>query len=274
MDDGVRGARVLVTGAAQGMGRMYVERALAEGAAAVHAWDADSARLGELAGLFARYPGVLTSATVVDIADADAVADAFAGLPAEGVDVLVNNAGIVRGNDLFWEAEVADLAATIAVNVLGAMLVTRAVLPGMVERRRPARVVTIASAAALTPNPRMAAYAASKAGVASWSESVRVELERAGHAHVKVTTVYPSYVSTGMFAGARGPLLTPVVEPEVVVGAVWRAMLAGRPTVMVPSSVRTAKVLRGLLPARAYDLVAGRLFRVYGSMDAFTGRPE
>lgn len=51
-------------------------------------------------------------------------------------------------------------------------------------------------------------------------------------------------------------------------------MLAGRPSLLLPPSVHLAKVLRGVLPAKAYDLVAGRLFGVYSSMDHFTGRPE
>lgn len=153
------------------------------------------------------------------------------------------------------------------------MHVVAAFLPGRMERSTvPARVVNVASAAALTPNPRMSAYAASKAALASWSESLRVELVRTGHGHVKVTTAYPSCVDTGMFAGARGPTLTPILRPEVVVGRVWAAMLAGTPEVMMPAMVPLARVLRGVLPSRAYDLVAGRWFRVYSSMDGFTGR--
>ena len=48
------------------------------------------------------------------------------------------------------------------------------------------------------------------------TEELRVELAASGVRHVKVTTVYPSYVATGMFAGARGPLLTPIGDPEAV----------------------------------------------------------
>ena len=270
----VAGARVLVTGAARGMGRLYVERAIREGASAVHAWDFDAEGLVSLSALFTAHPDIHTSSTTVDIADASSVVAAAEKLPSEGVDILINNAGIVRGNSLFVDADPADLARTIAVNLTGHMLVTRQLLPAMIESKRPARIVTVASAAALTPNPRMAAYAASKAGVASWSESLRVELAASGVRHVKVTTVYPSYVATGMFAGARGPLLTPIGDPEAVVDAGWRAMLAGRPSLLLPPSVHLAKVLRGVLPAKAYDLVAGRLFGVYSSMDHFTGRPE
>lgn len=272
----VRGARVLVTGAGRGMGRLYAERAAREGAAAVVLWDVDGAALDEVAHEISRDRDIHRVSTIVDAADADAVARAAADVEEQvgGVDVVLNNAGVVRSNGYFWEQEYGQANHTVAVNLAGPMNVARAFLPGMIARRDvPARLVTIASAAALTPNPRMSVYAASKAGVASWSDSLRVELARAGHAHVRVTTVYPSYVRTGMFDGARGPVLTPVVAPEVVVDAVWAAMLAGRPEVMIPWSVPLARLLRGMLPTGAYDVVAGAM-RVYGSMDGFTGRRE
>ena len=55
----------------------------------------------------------------------------------------------------------------------------------------------------------MSVYAASKWAVVGWSDSLRIELEQEGYRHLRVTTFCPSYISTGMFAGARGPLLTP-----------------------------------------------------------------
>lgn len=250
---------------------MFVERALASGAASVVAWDVDGGALAELGSASGAGERLITG--VVDLADPDAVARAASEVTGAigGLDVLINNAGIITGNELFWELDDAAIGATMTVNATGHMHVTRAFLPGMIAAGRDARIVTIASAAANTPNPRMSVYAASKAAVALWSESLRVELRRAGHGHVGVTTVFPSYASTGMFAGAKGPLLTPIVAPEKVVDAAWSAMVAGRPTVMIPVMVGVGRALHGLLPARAWDAVA-RAFRVHGSMDAFTGR--
>jgi short-subunit dehydrogenase len=118
----------------------------------------------------------------------------------------------------------------------------------------------------------MSVYAASKWAVIGWSDSLRLELEREDHGNVKVTTVAPSFVSTGMFEGARGPLLTPVMTPDYVVERVWRAMLAGKPLLMLPRSVALARALKGALPTRAWDAIAGPLLGVYSSMDEFTGR--
>ena len=101
---------------------------------------------------------------------------------------------------------------------------------------------------------------------------LRLELERAGTGNVVVTTFVPSYVSTGMFQGARGPLLTPIMRPEAAVRAAWSGMLAGTPIVARPWTVKLAMALRGVLPTRVWDLVADRVFKVYSSMDHFVGR--
>jgi all-trans-retinol dehydrogenase (NAD+) len=63
-----------------------------------------------------------------------------------------------------------------------------------------------------------------------------------------------------------------VLTPEYVVDRVWRSMLAGKPMLMLPWSVGLAKTLKGILPMRAWDAVAGRVFGVYSSMDDFIGR--
>ena len=122
---------------------------------------------------------------------------------------------------------------TLRVNTLAPMWLTRALLPGMIaDRSRPKRILNVASAAGTLANPNMSVYAASKWALVGWSDSVRLELERAGHRHVKVTTFCPSYVSTGMFAGARGPLLTPIMTPERAGAAAWHGMLAGKPLLL------------------------------------------
>ncbi|MFF1573367.1 SDR family NAD(P)-dependent oxidoreductase [Leifsonia sp. NPDC058292] len=293
----VRGARVLITGAASGMGRLYAERAVSEGARAVVLWDRDEAALSSLVdelradvmrrrgdsawGAPTRSPSSAEGAPattihpyVLDLSELGAIAQSAQVVRKDigGVDVLINNAGIVRGK-YFWEHDNGeDTRRTMQVNALAPMYITREFLPGMIQSAREARVVNIASAAGTVANPRMSVYAASKWAVIGWSDSLRLELVQQGFEHVRVTTVVPSYISTGMFEGARGPLLTPVLTPEYVVDRVWRAMLAGRSFLMLPWSVGLAKTLKGILPTRAWDAVAGRVFGVYNSMDDFTGR--
>jgi short-subunit dehydrogenase len=273
----VRGARILITGAASGMGRLYAERAVLEGATSVVLWDVDKASLEELAEVLRSVaePGTAVYPYAVDLGELGAIAQTahkvrrHAGDP----DILINNAGIVRGA-LFWEHDNGDDTRRIMqVNALAPMYVTREFLPSMIQDAyRAKRIVNIASAAGLLSNPRMSVYAASKWAVMGWSDSLRLELEREDHGNVKVTTIAPSYIDTGMFEGARGPLLTPIMRPEYVVDRVWDAMLAGRPLLTLPRSVALAKALKGILPVRAWDAIAGPIFGVYSSMDDFVGR--
>ncbi len=270
----VAGKHVLVTGAAMGMGRLFAERAIDEGAAAVVLWDLDEDALNEtLAELDDEATAV--SGYVVDVADPDAVADTAADVLAdlERVDVVVNNAGVVRGNRYFWETDLdADAKTTVEVNTLAPMYVAHAFLPAMIDAPVDCRLLNLASAAGFTPNPRMAAYAASKWAVIGWSDSVRLELKQAGYEHVKVTTACPYYTRTGMFDGAKSAPLLPILDPEDVVDESWKAMLAGRSFVVLPRTVQLSEVLKGVLPIDVRDFIADRVFGVYHTMEDFTGR--
>lgn len=266
----VGGAIVLITGAARGMGRLYALRAVKEGAKAVVLWDSD----GELLASTAEALGKTAHPYVLDLADASAISATAALVRSEvgDPDILINNAGIVRGKLFVEHDQEADITLTMAVNALAPMHVTREFLPAMLEKPGPCRIVNIASAAGLLSNPRMSVYSASKWAVVGWSDSLRLELRRT---RVMVSTICPSYITTGMFEGARGPRLTPLMDPNAVVTRVWTAMKRGTPMLMLPTMVPVSKVIRGILPLRAWDFVAGRLFRVYDSMDTFTGRrPE
>jgi short-subunit dehydrogenase len=167
---------------------------------------------------------------------------------------------------------VRDIEATMQVNTLAAMYLTREFLQAMIEGGRPSRILNIASAAGTLANPRMSVYAASKWAMIGWSDSLRLELLKSGHRHVMVTTFTPSYISTGMFAGARGPVMTPIMTPEKASTAAWNAMLRGKPLLRMPWTVGLSQALKGILPVRAWDFLAGRVFKVYSSMDEFTGR--
>ncbi|WP_104086399.1 SDR family oxidoreductase [Arthrobacter sp. GMC3] len=266
-------ATVLITGAAMGMGKMYAQLAVRDHAAHVVLWDVNAQLLEDAAAELSG-KGSQIHSYVVDVSKLEAIEGAAekvrndVGTP----DILINNAGIVRGK-YFWEHDQrSDIAATMAINSLALMHVTREFLPAMIEGGRTSRIVNVASAAGLLANPRMSVYSSSKWAVIGWSDSLRLELKQAGHHHIKVTTFCPSYIKTGMFEGARGPLLTPLMEPAAVTERVWRAMKEGTPILMMPWTVKLSTALRGILPIAAWDVVAGRVFGVYKSMEHFTGR--
>jgi all-trans-retinol dehydrogenase (NAD+) len=272
----VSGRTVLITGAAMGMGRLYAERAVRGGAAHVVLWDRNAGALEATAadlramGAAAVHPRALDVSSLEEVTAAAAETMAEIAVP----DVLINNAGIVRGK-YFWEHDPgADIQAVMQVNAVAPMQITRAFLPAMIARRTPARILNVASASGTLSVPKMSVYTASKWAVIGWSDSLRLELNESGNGHVQVTTLIPSYIKTGMFAGARGPLMTPLMEPAYVVDRAWAALMAGKARIQLPWTVPLGSALRGLLPQPLWDVVAGRVFKVYQSMDHFTGRPE
>jgi len=267
----VSGKNVLVTGAAMGLGKLYATRAVEEGAAAVVLWDANESALKDTAAELEAAGGTVHY-EIVDVTLQERVAEAAAQVRADvgTIHVLFNNAGIVRGNGYFWENQPRDFLLTMQVNSIGPMLVAREFLPAMIESGTECRLVNIASSAGLNAIPRMAAYAASKWAAIGFSDSVRLELEQAGHEQVKITTVCPTYINTGMFDGAKGILFTPMLKQEEVVAETWSAMLKGQPFVVIPWTSKMNKVLSAVLPIRLRDIYLRRV-GVYNSMDEFTG---
>lgn len=270
----VRGSTVLITGAGMGMGRLYALRAAREGAATVVLWDVNSSAMNDV-GREVRAHGANVVEQQVDLTELSAIEAAAATLREEhGIaapDVLINNAGIVKDGP-FWEHDSERHTRMVMnVNAMAPMYVTAEFLPAMMARGTEQHILNIASAAGTLANPNMSVYAASKWAVIGWSDSLRLELERTG-SPVRVTTFCPSYISTGMFEGVKGPLLTPIMTPDVAVDRAWRAMLAGQPMRLTPWTAKLAMGLRGALPTRTWDVVAGNVFKVYNSMDHFTGR--
>jgi short-subunit dehydrogenase len=270
----VAGKKVLITGAAMGMGKIYAQLAAREGAANIILWDINQAELEKTAAEL-RAAGATVHSYLVDVSSLDAITAAAAQVRGEigDPDILFNNAGVVRGK-YFWEHDpVKDIAFTMSINAMAPMYITREFLPAMIARRgAEQRVVNIASAAGLISNPRMSVYCASKWSCTGWSDSVRLELEQAGYPHVRVTTVNPTYIATGMFEGAKSMLFTPILTPQYVTDRVWAAMKAGRPRLILPWTVYLSNALRGLLPVRVFDWLARHVFGVYNTMDSFKGR--
>ena len=269
----IAGKKVLITGAAMGMGRIYAQLAVQEGAAAVVLWDINQLELDKTTAEL-KAAGGQVYPYVVDVSSLEAITAAAARVRGEvgDPDILFNNAGVIRGK-YFWEHDpLKDIAFTMSINAMAPMYIAREFLPAMIARRgSEQRLVNIASAAGLVSNPKMSVYCASKWSCTGWSDSVRLELEEAGHSHVRVTTVNPTYISTGMFEGAKPMLLTPIMTPEYVTSRVWKAMKVGRPRLILPWTVYFSNALKGLLPLRLFDWMARHVFRVYGTMDSFKG---
>jgi short-subunit dehydrogenase len=264
----IRGSTALVTGAASGIGRLLARKLLAAGAGHLVVWDIQEAAMNSMAEEL-RSAGRV-SAFRVDLADPAQVEAAARAMEAAGiaVDLLVNNAGVVVGK-VFADHSPADIARTMAVNTLAPMYLTRELLPGMLARGG-GHIVNVASAAGMVSNPRMSVYCASKWALIGWSDSLRIEMERA-RTGVKVTTVTPYYIDTGMFDGVRSPVI-PLLEPGYVAEQIVAAIESDRIFLRLPRVLNVLPLLRGILPARWFDRVGGDLLGVYDSMNGFTGR--
>jgi len=191
---------VLVTGATAGFGEATARRFLAQG----HKVIALGRRTERLEALKASLPAdqqkkLLTLA--VDVCDSAKIDHLAAALPAEfaKVSVLVNNAGLALGLEPAHQAVLSDWDRMIDTNIKGLVHMTRAILPGMVERKR-GHVINLGSVAANYPYPGGNVYGGTKAFVKQFSLNLRADLLGTP---VRVTCVEPGMCAGTEFSNVR-----------------------------------------------------------------------
>jgi short-subunit dehydrogenase len=238
----VRSATALVTGASAGIGAAVADL-LAERGAEVLVHGRDAVRTAAVA---TRAGG---RALLADLATAAGVEQLIDGLARQGadVDVLVLNAGVGHAGP-FVEMPAERIETVLALDLTGAIRLTRALLPGMLARGR-GHLCFVSSIAGRTGVAGEAVYAAAKAGLDAFAESLRLELAGSG---VGVSVVVPAVVDTDFFAGRGRPYdrRSPrPVPPERIAAAVVRAIEEDRAEVFVPAWTRIAPTVRALAPA-------------------------
>lgn len=219
------GLSIIVTGGARGIGRATVERFARQGArVALGDLDVDLGK--EVAS---SYDGRVVAARL-DVADPDSWTEFLAEVDHLGPwDVLVNNAGIMPLGSVLDESH-QKAKTIIDVNVHGVILGTKAVAPGMAQRRS-GHIINVASAVGRVALPHGATYSASKFAVVGFSEATRAELAPMG---IEVTMVLPTVVQTELSAGVPAARGVRPVTAEDVAEVVEAAVRKPRAELWVP----------------------------------------
>ncbi len=226
IDSGLAGKVALVTGGSRGIGRAVVERLAGDGMDVVFFYRGNAeAAQGVVEAVAAA--GGRAEALQADVTDAAAVAQAVERVvESRGrIDLLVNNAGIVRDN-LLAMLEDADIRAVLDTNVLGVFHVTRAVVPHMISKRA-GKIVNLGSVAGDKGGRGQSNYAASKGAIQAFTRAMAVEL---ASRKITVNCVAPGVIDTEMSQAVRDLageqvtqriLLKRVGRADDVAHAVW-----------------------------------------------------
>ena len=263
------GKTVLITGGASGIGkimtRMFLERN-----ARVIIWDINQGKLDKTLSEFSEKGEVVGFQVDVSKVDEIQVTAKKVKQKIGVVDVLINNAGIVVGK-YFNEHSVNDISKTMEINANAPMYITREFLGGMMAQNS-GNICNIASSAGIVSNPKMSVYAASKWSVVGWSDSLRLEMKQQ-HKNVRITTILPYYINTGMFDGVRSKI--PILEPEAAARTIIKAIEKNKKLLTIPGYIyRVTRLGQALMSMNFFDWFAGSLLGVYKTMEHFSGRKK
>ena len=260
---------VLITGGASGIGRIMARMAMQKGAKNVAIWDISEKNINDTLSEHQSYGNI--KAYKVDVSSSQMVTNTYAQVVSDlgQVDIVIQCAGIVTSNNTFNNNTIDEIDRTMTINAIAPMYVGLCALKDMVERDN-GHVVTITSAAGMLSMPKMSIYSASKWCAIGWSDSVRVELQRM-KSHVRITTVAPYFINTGMFDGVRSKVF-PILDPEKTAAKIIRAVERNKTFAGIPFSFHFIRLMEGLLPQKIFDWFYGDVFGIYDVMDNFKGR--
>ncbi|HIW91069.1 MAG TPA: SDR family NAD(P)-dependent oxidoreductase [Candidatus Corynebacterium avicola] len=235
-------ARVVLTGAASGMGEQMAHQLADQGARLVLV-DRDEERLTAVAAVITdARPGSDVTTHVVDLSDDAAIAAFVEELAGTSVDLLINNAGVALGGG-FDQVTEEEFDWVLQINLRAPIALARGVLPLMSEG---AHIVNLSSLFGLTGPAGQTAYSTSKFGLRGFSDSLRRELAPQG---IGVTTVHPGGIRTRIAETAR--ITEKATEEQVTEGKKAFARMLS-----YPADKAAAEILDGVGHRRARVLIA------------------
>jgi len=240
----------LVTGASGGIG-LEIARVFAEKGFDLIVVARRRAELERFAEECRRKGDADVTVVPTDLLAPDAPARLFRDLAGRRVDVLVNDAGLLE-KGRFSDLDPERIERLLRLNVLVLSALTRLVLPGMIDRGQ-GRILNVASTSAFQPVPALGLYAASKAFVLSFSESLSEELKGTG---VTVTALCPGFTKTDMLDGAGVPGFL-AADARAVAREGVEACIAGRAIVVPGLSNRIGASLVQFYPRWLVRTVGG-----------------
>ena len=258
---------ILITGGASGIGKIMSRLSL-ERNAKVIIWDINTESIeGTLKELS---PLGNISSYIVDVSDLQQIEKTAEKLKKEhgNIDILINNAGIVVGK-YFHEHNATEIEKTLSINSSAPMHICNQFLSEMMEENA-GHICNIASSAGLVANPKMSVYAASKWAVFAWSDSLRLEMKQLKK-DVKVTTILPYYINTGMFDGVQSRI--PILNPEAAALTIIKAIEKNKKIITIPGWIyRFTRFGQAFMSVDVFDWFAGSIMGIYKTMGEFRGR--
>jgi uncharacterized protein len=258
---GIPAPAAVVTGASSGLGAIFAQR-LGERGYSLVLTGRDRNRLEEVRrGVMAGARGCAVTLVTADFATGDGVLALLRELGDRPIDLLVNNAGFGTYGP-FDQSDAAREMDVIGVDVAALVRLTRAVLPGMLERGR-GGVLNVASTIAFQPAPYQATYGAAKAFVLSFSQALWQETRHRG---VTVTALCPGPAKTGFLDAlqnadaSQAAVYAKLAEPGPVVDAGLRALDRGVPVVVPGLRNQAIAFLPRITPRRLITSMSGRYF--------------
>lgn len=257
---------ILITGGASGIGKIMA-RIFLQRKANVILWDINETLLNQTVSELSSLGSI--NGYIIDVTNLKSIETLSKQIldKYQFIDVLINNAGIVVGK-LFNEHTLLDISKTMEINANAPMYITHAFLSSMLKNKS-GHICNIASSAGLVSNPKMSVYAASKWSVVGWSDSLRIEMEQ-NNTNVKVTTIMPYYINTGMFDGVQSRI--PILDPEKAALSIVKAIEKQKRMVTLPGYIyRFTRLGQGFLSIPLFDWFAGKVLGIYKTMENFKG---